>query len=173
MTPIAATVGWSAYIDATLLKKHDISVLSLSVSFGEDIYKETDITNEFFFETLDKFDGFPKSSQPSLEDSLNLYESILKAGHDLIGVFISSEMSGTYQSAQMLVSELQEDFPDRKIKMIDSRSNCMQLGLAVLKGAEVINQDFDQVVNKIEQVIDNSRFIFIPDTMEYLKKGGL
>lgn len=162
----------TAYIPEALLKKHDISVLSLSVSFGSDVYKETEITNTFFFDTLDAFDGFPKSSQPSLEESMNLYESILEAGHDLIGVFISSEMSGTYQSANMLVAELKDQYPDRKIQMIDSRSNCMQLGLAVLKAAEIADSPFEKVVEKIHSVIEKSRFIFIPDTMEYLKKGG-
>lgn len=162
----------TAYIKQPLLEQYDIKVLSLSVSFGENIYKETEITNTFFFDTLDQFEGFPKSSQPSLEDSMTVYDDILSKGHDLIGVFISSEMSGTYQSAQMLANELQEKYPERQIKMMDSRSNCMQLGLAVLKGAEKLDQSFETVVQTIEQVIENSRFVFIPDTLEYLKRGG-
>lgn len=162
----------TAYLKKELLDQYDIRVLSLSVSFGEKIYKESEITNTFFFDTLDQFDGFPKSSQPSLDDSMVVYENILSEGHDLIGVFISSEMSGTYQSAKMLTNELSEKYPNRKIMMLDSRSNCMQLGLAVLKGAENIHEPFEKVVEVIEQVIKNSRFVFIPDTLEYLKKGG-
>lgn len=162
----------TAYLPTNLLKKYDIKVLSLSVSFGDEIYKETEITNEFFFNKLDNFNGFPKSSQPSLEESLTLYKSILDAGHDLIGVFISSEMSGTYQSARMIAEELRTDYPDQNIIMLDSKSNCMQLGLAVLKGAEILDQSFETVVKTINHVIDHSRFIFIPDTLEYLKKGG-
>lgn len=162
----------TAYIPKEQLELYDIKVLSLSVSFGDDIYKETDITNEFFYQKLDSFNDFPKSSQPSLEESLALYESILSQGHDLIGVFISSEMSGTYQSAQMLHSDLQDKYPGRKIQFIDSRSNCMQMGLAVLEGAKTVESGFDATIKRILHVIDHSRFVFIPDILEYLKKGG-
>ncbi len=162
----------TAYIPAALLKKLDISVLSLSVSFGDEIYKETEITNEFYFDKLDQSEFFPKSSQPILSEVEETFENILKAGHDLIGIFISSEMSGTYQSACMIASELREKYPNRKIEMIDSRSNCMQLGLTVLKGAELQDSSFETAVDKVNHVIQHSRFVFIPDTMEYLKRGG-
>ncbi|MBN2795450.1 MAG: DegV family protein [Clostridia bacterium] len=162
----------TAYIPEDILKQYDIRVLSLSVSFGNEIYKETEITNNFFYEKLKLFNDFPKSSQPSLEESMSLYEEILSEGHDLVGVFISSEMSGTYQSACMLLSDLQEKYPNQKIQFIDSRSNCMQMGLAVIEGAKRVEEGFDAVVSRVFHVISNSRFVFIPDTLEYLKKGG-
>lgn len=162
----------TAYIPEQLREQYDIQVLSLSVAFGDDIYKETAISNQFFYEKLSSFGGFPKSSQPNLEESLAVYETILSAGHDLIGVFISSEMSGTYQSARMLAEDLKEKYPDRRIEMIDSRTNSMQMGLAVLEGAKMADGTFDQVVKRIHHVMNHSRFVFIPDTLDYLKKGG-
>jgi DegV family protein with EDD domain len=162
----------TAYLPKNIIETYDIKVLALSVSFGSDIYKETEISHEFFYEELDRNNNFPKSSQPSLEESLNLYESLLKEGHDIISVFISSDMSGTYQTAKVMLDDLRDDYPDRKIEVIDSRSNCMQMGLAIEKGAELLNTSFDQVVVKINHVINHSRFVFIPDTLEYLKKGG-
>lgn len=162
----------TAYIPQPQLEKYDIDVMALSVVFGDDVYKETEIPYEVFYEKLVKSDTLPTSSQPILMEVSDAFENILKAGHDLIGVFISSEMSGTYQTACMLAADLQDSYPDRKIKIIDSRSNCMQLGLAVLKGAEKLNDSFDAVVSKIEHVIDHSRFVFLPDTMEFLRKGG-
>lgn len=162
----------TAYLPKDLLDKYSIEVLALSVSFDDEVYKETEITNEFFFNKLDNFQGFPKSSQPSLDDTMTLFKKILDEGHDLIGVFLSSEMSGTYQSAVMLSNELKADYPNQKIKMIDSRSNCMQLGLAVLKGAEKQSETYEVVVETIEHVISHSRFVFMPDTLEYLRRGG-
>jgi len=162
----------TAYIPKEVLESLDIKVLSLSVSFGDEIYKETEITNQFFFEKLDQSEFFPKSSQPTLAEVEETFENILIAGHDLVGVFLSSDMSGTFQSACMIASDLRDKYPDRRIEMIDSRSNCMQLGLAVLKGAEMVTETFDIVVEKVKHVTTHSRFVFIPDTMEYLKRGG-
>lgn len=162
----------TAYLPKNIIDTHDITVLSLSVSFGEDIYKETEISNAFFYKTLEAFDGFPKSSQPTISESQNIMRTYLEAGHDIVGVFLSSEMSGTYQTTYLLAKELQEEFPDRKIEIIDSRTNCMQLGLCVVKGIEGAKKGFKAAVAAVNHTISHSKFIFIPDTLEYLKRGG-
>lgn len=162
----------TAYIPQAHLDRFGIKVLSLSVSFGDEIFKETEISHKDFFDKLDSNPNFPKSSQPALDETMTLFREILENDHDLIGVFLSSEMSGTYQTSLMIANELKEEFPKRKIEIIDSRSNCMQLGLAVLKGAELLDETFEQIVSKIKHVISHSRFIFMPDTLEYLRRGG-
>lgn len=162
----------TAYLPKEIINKHDISVLSLSVSFGEEIYKETEISHKFFFDTLENFDGFPKSSQPALNETQEIFRKHLENGDDIVGVFLSSEMSGTYQTTYLIAEEFKEEFPDRQIEILDSRTNCMQLGLCVLKGIEAVEQGFDKVVSVVEHTIAHSRFIFIPDTLEYLKRGG-
>lgn len=162
----------TSYIPKALLEAFDIRVLSLSVIFGDEIYKETEIPYEDFYKKLEKHDKLPTSSQPIIMEVEETFESVLKEGHDLIGVFLSSEMSGTFQSACMIASDLSERYPERKIQMIDSRSNCMQLGLSVLKGAEKLSESFETVVQTINHVIEHSKFVFLPDTMDYLKKGG-
>ena len=164
----------TSYIPEDIRKELDIEMLSLSVLFGDEDFKETEITNESFFKKLNDYDGFPKSSQPSMDDMVSLYDKILSKGHDLIGVFISSDMSGTYSTAIMMKNEMEEKYPDRKIAIIDSRSNCMQLGLITISGANAIKEgkSFDEVVGVIKHTILNSRFVFMPDTLEYLRKGG-
>jgi DegV family protein with EDD domain len=162
----------TAYIPKALLEQYDIRVISLSVLFGDEAYKETEISYDVFYKKLVESSDLPTSSQPILMEVQETFESVLREGHDLIGVFISSEMSGTYQSAVMISEELKAKYPDRKICMIDSRSNCMQLGLSVLKGAEIVSESFDTCVETIEYVISHSRFVFIPETLEFLKRGG-
>jgi len=162
----------TAYIPETLLESLDIKVLSLSVVFGEEIYKETEIPYETFYQKLVDSEKLPTSSQPIILEVQEIFEKILESGHDLIGVFLSSEMSGTYQTAHMIATELSEKYPERKIKIIDSRSNCMQMGLAVLKGSEKLGESFENVIEIINHVIEHSRFVFIPETLEFLKKGG-
>lgn len=164
----------TSYISKIILDKLDIEILSLSVSFGDETYKEIEISNKDFFEKLNKNIKFPKSSQPALNDVIKLFDNILKNGDDLIGIFLSSEMSGTYSSAVMVKNEMMSKYPERKIEIIDSRSNCMQLGFSVIVAAEAAKKgdDFENIIENVNQVILKSRFIFIPDTLEYLHRGG-
>ncbi len=162
----------TAYIPKSLIEALDIRVISLSVVFGDEIFDETEIPYDVFYEKLVSSKNLPTSSQPIVMDVLKTFERVLNDGHDLVGVFLSSDMSGTYQTAVMIANELKDTYPERKIEIIDSRSNCMQLGLAVLKGTEKVNESFEAVIDTVNHVIEHSRFVFIPETLEFLRRGG-
>lgn len=74
----------------------------------------------------------------------------------------------------MVREQLLEKYADARIEIIDSKSNCMQLGLAVLAGAEAreTGADIDDIVEAVNQTILRTRFIFIPKDLRYLEKGG-
>ena len=92
----------------------------------------------------------------------------------MVGVFISSEMSGTYSSAHLAKAMIIEKYPDAVIEIVDSKSNCMQLGYVTLAAAEEAfnGGSMEEVLSAAYNVIQKSRFLFVPDTLEYLKKGG-
>lgn len=119
-------------------------------------------------------EGIPISSQPSIGILSEMMEASLKEGQDIIGIFLSEKFSGTYNTAVLIANELREKYPKRKIKIIDSRSNSMQLGFAALTAAKLAqdNVDFDTIVQKTEENTKKSRFLFIPETLKYLEKGG-
>lgn len=164
----------TAYIPKKFLDMYDIKVVSLNINIKDKNVRELDITNEEFYKLLDESKEFPKSSQPSLQEMIDVFEEILKDGNDIVGVFISSDFSGTYSSANLIKKELLEKYKDRKIELIDSRSNCMQMGLCVLEGAKLANKNesIEDVVRAIKYSVDNSRFLFTPATLDYLKMGG-
>ena len=164
----------TAYIPKKFLDMYDIKVVSLNISIKDKNVRELDITNEEFYKLLDESKEFPKSSQPSLQEMIDVFEEILKDGNDIVGVFISSDFSGTYSSANLIKKELLEKYTDRKIELIDSRSNCMQMGLCVLEGAKLANKNesIEDVVRAIKYSVENSRFLFTPATLDYLKMGG-
>jgi DegV family protein with EDD domain len=164
----------TSYISEELKKKYNIAVASLSVIFENDEFKEINIENETFYEKLDKSPRIPTSSQPSLDEMYNLLEDQVKVNNEVVGIFLSSEMSGTYSNACLAKSMILEKYPEALIEIIDSRSNCMQLGYAVLTGAKAAKhgKSIDDVVKLVKDNIKRSRFLFIPDTLKYLKKGG-
>lgn len=165
----------TSYIPKEFIEKYDITVVSLGIVMEGKGQKEVEIDNDEFYEKLGKLDSIPTSSQPTIEDLFNAFDNIMAEGNDAVGIFISSNFSGTYSTCnQVIRSMLEEKYPLRKLEVIDSQSNCMQMGYAVLAAAEAAKagKSMDEVVAASEEIKKKSRFLFIPDTLEYLKKGG-
>ena len=105
---------------------------------------------------------------------LNTFREIVEDGDSIVGIFLSSKMSGTYSNANMIKDMILEDYPDAEIHILDSKTNCMQMGFAVIEAARTASEgkSINEVINAANHVINNSRFLFTPETLEYLKKGG-
>ena len=164
----------TCYLPQEYIDKYKVAIVSLNVLLNGNSYRETDLSNNWFYNEMAKSATIPTSSQPSIEDLYNAVETEIKAGNDVVGIFLSSDMSGTFSTSNLVKNMILENYPDANIKMIDSRSNCMQAGFAVLEAAKAAyeNKSLDEVVSIAKNVIENSKLIFVPDTLEYLKKGG-
>lgn len=164
----------TSYISEKLKNEYDIKVVSLNITLDGVSYKEVDIDNGEFYEKMEQSGEIPTSSQPSLEDMIKAFEDALKEGNDIVAIFLSSDMSGTFSSAHLVKDMVLEKYPDRKIEIIDSRTNCMQMGYEVLEAAKEasLGKSLEEVKNAVLYVRDNSRFLFTPDNLKYLKKGG-
>lgn len=164
----------TAYLTKALIEKYAIRVVSLSVLIDEDVFVETETINKTFYARMAQGGGFPKSAQPTVEAMTKAFEKAVKKGDKVIGTFLSSEMSGTYQTACMVKAQLIEKYPKAQIELVDSRTNCMQLGLCVLYGAELVAQEmpFEFIAQAMRAHVLRSRFVFLPATLDYLKMGG-
>jgi DegV family protein with EDD domain len=163
----------TSYIDEDTRNELNIKVASLNVRFDDNGFREMDIDNKMFYEMMEE-KGIPVSSQPSVGELYDKMEEVISNGDSLICVFLSSDMSGTYSTAHMAKQMILEKYSDAKIEIIDSRSNSMQLGFAAIAAARAAKQGkgFEQAVKAAEENILRSRFLFIPDNLVYLQKGG-
>ncbi|NLJ72317.1 MAG: DegV family protein [Syntrophomonadaceae bacterium] len=163
----------TSYLPLDLVEEYDIKRVTLSVSFGAENIKELEITNEEFYPMMKKL-GIPVSSQPSVNEIYDEMIKVVETGDSLCCVFLSSDMSGTYDTSKMAKEMVLEEYEDAQIEIIDSRSNSMQLGFAVLQAAREskAGKSLEQVKNAALENIKRSRFLFIPDNLDYLKKGG-
>ena len=171
---VKVVVDSTAYIPKEMLNENDISVVSLNVLLDGESYREVDLENEFFYKKMDESNEIPKSSQPSIEEMKNVFLSIAKDGYDIVGIFISSKMSGTYSTAHLVRDIVLEEYPNTNIELIDSRSNCMQMGFSAIQAGRAAKkgESIEKVVEEAKKVINSSRFLFVPETLKYLKKGG-
>jgi DegV family protein with EDD domain len=88
----------------------------------------------------------------------------------MVGVFISSELSGTFASATQARSEL----PDLQIELVDSRSASMGTGFQALVAARAarLGASPAEVLAQVEHVRETVQVLFVVDTLEFLHRGG-
>ena len=164
----------TSYIPEEFINKYDISVVSLNVIMNGESIREVDLDNETFYSKMEESTEIPSSSQPSPDEIYNTFENIIKEGNSIVGIFISSDMSGTVSSANLIKNMLLEKYPTAHIEIVDSRSNCMQMGYVAIEAAKAAaaGKSMEEVIDVCTSVITNSSFLFTHATLEYLKKGG-
>lgn len=110
------------------------------------------------------------TSRPNPEVFVEAFEKMHRAGHEsVISVHLSSELSGTYESA--VLASRKVDFP---VDVIDSRGIAMMLGFAVQAGAMLANSggSHADVLELINRKCAGASIIFYVDSLEFLEKGG-
>lgn len=155
-----------------LVDRHGIIVLPLTVHFGHEEFRDgVDITSDEFFKKLVSNQVLPTTSQIAPAVFKEVYERELKNGNSIISIHISSELSGTYQSAVIARETLKND---KNVSVIDSRSTTLSLGMMVLKAAELAESglSYEQIVEEIEKYKREVKLLIVVDTLDYLRKGG-
>ncbi|MGS0764550.1 DegV family protein [Syntrophomonas curvata] len=171
---ITVVTDSTSYINAESQQELDISVIPLTVHFTDESFKETEVDYAYFYNKIERTGIIPTSSQPTPGEIYQVFKRILSRGDDIVAVFISSAMSGTYNTAMNIKHQLLDEFSGAKIEILDSRTNCMALGLQVLEAARAAKagKTLEKVVHAAQHTRDRVRFYFVPETLEYLKKGG-
>lgn len=164
----------TSYLPKNLCDAYDISIVSLNVIVDGISNRELNLSNDIFYTQMAEAQNIPTSSQPIPEEMLQVFEKILQEGDSLLGIFLSSEMSGTYASSNMIKEMLLEKYPNADIRLLDSRTNCMQMGFMALEAAKAATagKTMDEVIARANYVRDHSRFVFTPEVLTYLQKGG-
>lgn len=85
--------------------------------------------------------SMPTTAQVNPENAKALLEPYLKEGKDILHIAFSSALSGTYNSSRIAAEELMEDYPDRKIIVVDSLGASLGQGLLVYLAQEKKEQE--------------------------------
>ena len=119
-------------------------------------------------------DAIPTSSQPSPKKVRDALEKHALAHEEVLGIFISSKMSGTFEGFVHGAQETRKNYPEFTYAAIDSTTNCMEMGFAVIAAAKAAKEgkSLEQCIEAAEESLHCSRFIFAPESLTFLEKGG-
>lgn len=171
MNKIAIVTDSTADIPKELVEKHNIRVVPLTVSFKDRTYYDgVDLNIDKLLEMLDEGEELPKTSQVNPARFCDEYKRLLDDGYKIISIHLSSNLSGTYQSAIIAKNMLETE----DIYVVDSRTVSFGTGMLALKAAKMIEdgKNIDEIYSTLNNLAQKSRVAFALDKLEYLKKGG-
>lgn len=148
-----------------------VEMLPLSVHFGAECFRDgVDITKEAFYEKLSRVEALPTTSQIAPDVFEQVFRRHIEAGDEVLGIFLSSDMSGTCQSAHIARSMVDE----AHIRVVDSRTVTFALGLLVETACLLRDQglDLNTLCARVEALAGRLRLLAVVDTLKYLKMGG-
>ncbi len=168
---IAVLTDSSAYIPEAAQTGLNISVIPLGLIWdNEQLRDGVDITPQQFYQRLKQSQTLPTSSQPSAKEFEQAFKEAGAEADAVVGVLLSSKISGTIASAKIAQAELSA----MNIHVVDSYSSSMGLGFVTLAAARsaAAGGSAREAVAAAESRREKVRLLFAVDTLEYLHKGG-
>jgi len=170
---IAVVTDSTAYLPPDVRERLGIPVIPLNVVWGEEVLKDgVDIDPPAFYQRLQTARVMPTTSQPSAGEFVDFFTQVADGrGVDtIVGVFISSALSGTVASAEAAKGMLS----GLRIEVVDSLSTSMGLGFQAMAAAEAARAgaSLEEVVEAAQRVRYRLHVLFVVDTLEFLHRGG-
>ena len=166
-----------ANLTGGLIEKYGVEVISLQYHMKDKSYdsyikgEKPDFTDAYKF-LREK--GKVTTSLVGRDACDNVIIPLLKQGEDVLILAFSSGLSGTYQNIVTAAEDYKEEFPDRKIIVVDTLSASMGQGLLVHYAVELQNQG--KTIEEVAQWVEDNKLrlvhIFTLDDLFFLKRGG-
>src|SRR5215510_3438061 len=173
MSKVAVVTDSTSYIPKDVREKYPITVVP-QVVIWEGVSYEDDvtITPDEFYRRLRTAKVMPTTSQASVINMHKAFSMLLEQGYEVLGMFISSKLSGTYQSGVLGKDQLASG--KDKVEVIDSETTAMGLGFQVLSVARAALDGASMADCKA--LAEKSRaytgVYLTVETLEFLHRGG-
>ena len=158
------------------IKENEVGLLNLILNINgktiKDDFGQTLSYEEFYSEMRNG--AMPTTSQANVNAFEKEFLNHVKNGDSIIYIGMSSNLSGTYNSANIAKNNILEEYPNADISLVDSLSVSVGLGIQVAKACEMKKKGFskDEIVEWLEENKYKVGHSIIVDDLNHLKRGG-
>ena len=168
----------SANIPLDMAKAESIAIMPITCHIeGSDraqSYTDNEsMSNKEFYDAM-RAGAKVRTSQINPQTYIDCMEELLKQGQDILFVGMSSGISGSYASAEIAATQLREEYPQRRIRLIDSLGASLGEGLLVVEAVRqrAEGKDLDEVADCLGDMLIRMYQVFTVDDLNYLRRGG-
>ncbi|MBQ4067885.1 MAG: DegV family protein [Lachnospiraceae bacterium] len=174
MNKFIITTDSTCDLPESYISDNNIPIIPLYYAIDEVVYgEEKTMEVKEFFDVM-RGGKMPTTMAANQVTTEELFRKYLEEGYDILHLAFSSGLSSTYNTAAVVANELTEEYPDRKIIVIDTLAASMGEGLIVYKAVEM--QKSGKTIDEISDFINNNihHFVhmFTVDDLFHLHRGG-
>ncbi|MGN0160100.1 MAG: DegV family protein [Lachnospiraceae bacterium] len=175
-------VDSGANIPAEDVKKYKIDVISFVnyvngeelVNFNPDLTPEEErIQGKKYYDAVREGADI-KTSLINTGNFLDHFTPVLEAGEDILYISLSKNISGTYNAAKLAAEDLREQFPERRIFLVDALNASLGQGIHAIYASEMRDKgmDVEEVAGIIEKTVPKMNGMFTVGDLKYLAHTG-
>ncbi len=173
MPKVAIVTDSTAYLPDALVQANHLTITPQILIWGEETFQDgIDILPDEFYRKLKHAKVMPTTSQVAIVTMRSTFEKLLDENYDVLGIFLSSKLSGTMQSAIQAREMLSK--AASRITLVDSLATSMALGFQVLTVARAAQAGagLAECQRLAEESCKHTGVFFVVDTLEFLHRGG-
>lgn len=165
-----------AQVPKHLAQELGISVVPFVVTINETPYEDgIDIQPDALYKRMRLEKIIPKTSAPSPGRYLQTMENVIQQGaRSILFVALSSNLSGSFNSASLVADSIREEHPEVSIELFDSKSAAISEGYIAIRAAKAAREGMDLagVLRVAQETAKRVGIVVSFDTLEYLALGG-
>lgn len=174
MNDYVITTDNNSDLPESYCKEHQVGCVYLSYTLEGVTYTHDNFLPEDEFYKKMTEGSMPTTAQVNPDDAREMMEPYLKEGKDILHIAFSSGLSGSYNSCRLTAEELEEEYPQRKIIVIDSL--CASLGQGLLIHQAILMKEAGKSMEEVAQWVTDHRknlvHLFTVDDLNHLFRGG-
>lgn len=174
MNNFVVSVNSTCDLPKAWLEERNVPVVPLKYTIEDQTYVDMEgLSSKEFFAKL-REGKMAVTSQVNPDQAREMLEPILKEGKDILHLAFSSGLSGTYNSMRLAAEELSEEYPERKIMLLDTKCACMGEGILlyyVLKKKEE-GASLEELYTYADELKEHVGHYVTVDDLNHLYRGG-
>ncbi|MCU5745833.1 fatty acid kinase binding subunit FakB1 [Staphylococcus sp. SQ8-PEA] len=170
---IAVLSDSTSYLPQEIINKYQIEIAPLSVTFenGENYIENETLFAPEFYQRMHAEKTIPTTSQPAIGEFIKRYEKLREEGYtDVIAIFISSGISGCYQTA----TQAAEMVDGINVYAFDTKLAAMVEGGYILRAIEMIEGGYRpaEIIDELCAMREDTGAFLMVDDLKNLQKSG-
>ena len=174
MAKVGIVSDSTSCIPGELITEYDIRVVPVGLVIDGKGYRDTDLTNEKFWELFNETKQPVTTNAVIPEDFAGIFRDLARSTDSIVCIVISRALSATHESAVQAGKIVKAENPNLRIEVIDSITATGALGFIVIEAARAAQagKSLEEVVEVAESMIPRVKFLVAMDTLKYLIRSG-
>lgn len=176
MGNVAVLTDSCASIPEELLKHLNIHTVAYYIHRGQEVLRDlATIQREEFLRWMLTARCLPTTASPGPGDYFEAYKELAEHGtQEILSIHMTSKGSGAFQAATVAQTMMQDEAPDVRIEVVDTRNVSLCQGWMVIEAARsaLAGLSLDLITASVKKMIPITHMLQTADTLKYLYLGG-